>query len=202
MAEHDDSAPLTGDRPPNARDQADGRPGLSSELLPEVYEELRRLAYARMRREPAGHTLQPTALVHEAYLRLAGDSDAARWDRRGHFFAAAAIAMRRILVERARHYQRIRHGADQRRVDLDSNIIQDGPPLADLVAIDEALTRLESLDARKAKVVMLRYFAGLTVEETAAALDLSPATVKNEWAFARRFLHRALRSGHDADGDG
>ena len=163
----------------------------SDELLPEVYDELRKLARARLARERhAEQTLQPTALVHEAYLRVADGG--AQWDRRGHFFAAAALAMRRILVERARHYQRIKHGGDAERVELDSAMMRVDPALTDLVAVDEALTRLEQTDPRKAQIVSLRYFAGLSIEETAAALDLSPATVKNEWTFARAWLYRAL----------
>ena len=172
---------------------ADGKPGTSGEMLPEVYDELRKLARARLARERQPHqTLQPTALVHEAYLRVAGDEQHRRWDRRGHFFAAAALAMRRILVERARHYQRIKHGGAGERVELDSGIMRVDPALTDLVAVDEALTRLEQTDPRKAQIVSLRYFAGLSVEETAAAMDLSPATIKNEWKFARAWLHRAL----------
>jgi RNA polymerase sigma factor (TIGR02999 family) len=165
----------------------------ASELLPLVYDELRQLARARMANESAPLTLQPTALVHEAYLRVAGN-DAPKWDRKGHFFAAAAIAMRRILVERARHYQRLKHGGDQQRVSLDTGlgVGSDATDLTDVIAVDEALDRLEQIDPRKAQVVMLRYFAGLSVEETATALNLSPATVKNEWAFARVWLHRQL----------
>src|SRR6476619_7503191 len=171
----------------------DGGSGTSGEMLPEVYDELRKLARARLARESQpNQTLQPTALVHEAYLRVAGGEHERRWDRRGHFFAAAALAMRRILVERARHYQRAKHGNAAERVDLDSGIMRADPALTDLVAIDEALTRLEQTDARKAQIVSLRYFAGLSVEETAAALDLAAATVKNEWAFARAWLYRAL----------
>ena len=171
----------------------DGGPGTSGEMLPEVYDELRRLARARLARErDPNQTLQPTALVHEAYLRVSADEPARGWDRRGHFFAAAALAMRRILVERARHYQRIKHGSGAERVDLDSGILRADPALTDLVAVDEALARLELTDPRKAQVVSLRYFAGLSVDETAAALDLSPSTVKNEWTFARAWLYRAL----------
>jgi len=171
----------------------DGGPGTSNDLLPEVYDELRKLAKARLARERRpNQTLQPTALVHEAYLRVAGDREERRWDRRGHFFAAAALAMRRILVERARHYQRIKHGSGGERVELDSAIMRVDPALTDLVAVDEALTRLEQTDARKAQIVSLRYFAGLSIEETAGALDLSPATVKNEWTFARAWLYRVL----------
>jgi RNA polymerase sigma factor (TIGR02999 family) len=156
-----------------------------------VYDELRKLARARLARERRTHqTLQPTALVHEAFLRVS--SDRARWDRRGHFFAAAALAMRRILVERARHYRRIKHGAGQEQVDLEESMLRTDPGLTDVIAIDEALSQLELTDPRKAHVVTLRYFAGLSVDETAAALDLSPATVKNEWTFARAWLFRAL----------
>ena len=177
----------------SADTRPDGGPGTSGEMLPEVYDELRKLARARMARERDRHqTLQPTALVHEAYLRVSGEGEDRHWDRRGHFFAAAALAMRRILVERARHYQRLKHGSAEERVDLDSGIMRADPSLTDLVAVDEALTRLEQTDARKAQIVSLRYFAGLSVEETAAAMDLSPATVKNEWKFARAWLHRAL----------
>jgi RNA polymerase sigma factor (TIGR02999 family) len=174
-------------------ENADGGPGRSDDLLPEVYDELRKLARARLARErEPNQTLQPTALVHEAYLRLSGGGQDQRWDRRGHFFAAAALAMRRILVERARHYQRAKHGAGAARAELDTEVVRADPSLTDVLAIDEALSELERIDPRKAQVVSLRYFAGLSVEETAAALDLSPATVKNEWAFARAWLYRAL----------
>jgi RNA polymerase sigma factor (TIGR02999 family) len=173
--------------------------GSSAELLPQVYDELRRLARSRLAREPGGLTLQPTALVHEAYLRLTSGGDRT-WDRRGHFFGAAAIAMRRILVERARHARRVRHGGEQRRVELDVEPPAEAPELSDVLAIDQALTRLEQIDPTKARVVLLRYFAGLTIEETAAAMELSPATVKNEWAFARVWLQEALRTAAaDAD---
>ena len=176
-------------------DLPDGKPGSSRELLPEVYDELRKLARARLSRERHQQTLQPTALVHEAYLRVAGEGQNRQWDRRGHFFAAAALAMRRILVDRARHYQRMKRGGGAERVDLDSGLAGADPRLPDLVAIDEALTRLEGTDPRKAQVVSLRYFAGLSIEETAAALDISPATVKNEWKLARAWLYQALGSG-------
>jgi RNA polymerase sigma factor (TIGR02999 family) len=167
-------------------------PANSGELLPEVYDELRKLARARLARERQPHqTLQPTALVHEAYLRVS--SQPRQWEGRGHFFASAAIAMRRILVERARHYRRIKHGAGGEHVEVDEGLLGADPDLTDVIAIDEALSQLEKTDPRKAKVVALRYFAGLSVEETAAALDLSPATVKNEWTFARAWLFRVLR---------
>jgi RNA polymerase sigma factor (TIGR02999 family) len=162
-------------------------------MLPEVYDELRKLARARLARErQRNQTLQPTALVHEAYLRVAGDRQERIWEGRGHFFAAAALAMRRILIERARHYQRLKHGSDAERVEVDSGIMRADPALTDLVAVDEALTRLEQTDPRKAQIVSLRYFAGLSVDEIAGALDLSTATIKNEWAFARAWLYRAL----------
>jgi len=172
-------------------DDGDGASGTSRELLPEVYDELRKLASVRLARERHERTLQPTALVHEAYLRVDSTSDR-RWDRRGHFFAAAAHAMRRILVERARHHQRLKRGGGADHVELDSAMGAADPRLTDLVAVDEALTQLEQADARKAQIVTLRYFAGLSIEETAAALDLSPATVKNEWQFARAWLYRVL----------
>jgi RNA polymerase sigma factor (TIGR02999 family) len=163
----------------------------AADLLPLVYEELRKLAQARMVREPA-QTLQPTALVHEAYLRLVGDADRAKWNGRGHFFGAAAQAMRRIMVERARGQARLKRGGDRRRVTLEDNAVATESGGEDLVALDAALDRLEAHDQRKAQVVMLRYFAGLTVEETAAALDLSPAMIKKEWTVARAWLHREL----------
>ena len=194
---------MTDPRQPHQPPNPDGEAGSSAELLPKVYDELRRLARARIAREPAGLTLQPTALVHEAYLRLAGDGVDRRWDKRGHFFAAAAIAMRRILVERARHYRRIKHGGEQQRVELDVDSPAFETPLHDVLAIDQALTRLEQIDPQKARIVLLRYFAGLTIEETAAAMDLSAATVKNEWAFARAWLHDVLRRAETPpDGDG
>src|ERR1044071_3479628 len=152
---------------PDASD--DGKPGSSGELLPEVYDELRKLARARLARERhANQPLQPTARVPEAFLRMPGDR---QWDRRGLLFAAAALAMRRILVERARHYQRIKHGSAAERVELDRANMRIDPALTDLVAVDEALTRLGQTDPRKAQIVSLRYFAGLSVEETAAAMD-------------------------------
>jgi RNA polymerase sigma factor (TIGR02999 family) len=133
-------------------------------------------------------TLQPTALVHEAYLRLS--SQPGQWERRGHFFAAAALAMRRILVERARHYQRMKHGGGGKHLESNEELPGADPELTDVIAIHEALTQLEATDPRKAQVVTLRYFAGLSVEETAGALNVSPATVKNEWMFARAWLFR------------
>ncbi|MEM7245516.1 MAG: sigma-70 family RNA polymerase sigma factor [Acidobacteriota bacterium] len=171
-----------------------GDPGASEELLPLVYDELRSLARARMAREPVGHTLQPTALVHEAYLRLLGPDDGRRprWSSLGHFFGAAALAMRRILVERARRQQRIRHGGQQARVELDERELPGLGLSTDVLALDEALQALERHDERKHRVVMLRYFGGLSIDETAEALGLSPATVKTDWTYSRAWLHRAL----------
>ena len=169
-----------------------GDPKASAELLPVVYEELRRLARGQMKKEAVGQTLQPTALVHEAYMRLVGDGDV-KWENRGHFFGAAARAMRRILVERARHRGRLKRGGGRGRVELgDQALTVEPPPTTDLISLDEALEKLEARDKRKADVVMLRYFAGLSIEETAAALGVSPATVKNEWTFARAWLHREM----------
>ena len=174
----------------------------AGELLPQVYDELRKLAGARMAKEPDDHTLQATALVHEAYLRLVGDEDRKQWDGRGHFFGAAAQAMRRILIERARHHGRLRHGGGRKRVELTEDAAATQAEAGELLALDEVLDRLEKYDARKAQVVMLRYFAGLSIEETAAAMALSPATVKNEWAFARAWLHRELGAAGGGRGGG
>ena len=166
----------------------------TSRLLPLVYQELRHLARRMMAREPAGQTLQPTALVHEAYLRLLGNQSAT-WENRAHFFGAAAIAMRRILVERARRRRAARHGGGQERVTLDEEVVPSDPPRADLLALDEALSRLESSDERASRVVHLRYFAGLGIEETAELLGVSAATVTREWNYARAWLRREITGG-------
>ncbi len=171
----------------------EGDGSATDELLPLVYEELRRLAESRMARERPGLTLQATALVHEAYVRLVSDEDVG-WDDRGHFFAAAAEAMRRILVERARRVGRKKRGGDHRRVSLDKIEISVDAPSDDLLALDEALKRLRAKDPRKERVVSLRYFAGLSINETAQALDVSPATVKNDWTFAKAWLYKELAS--------
>ncbi len=168
----------------------------ADELLPYVYEELRRLAASRMARESGRRTLQPTELVHEAYLRLVGDGDVA-WDSRGHFFAAAAQAMRRILVDRARRRRRVKHGGGRARVPLDDAEPR-GRESVDHVVLDEALRRIEEVDGRAAQVVMLRYFAGLGVEDTAKAMGVSAMTVKRDWAFARAWLYAEL-SGANRD---
>jgi RNA polymerase sigma factor (TIGR02999 family) len=177
-----------------------GEAGATDDLLPIVYDELRDLARQRLAQERPGQTLQATALVHEAYLRLVGgsDDDAGGWEGRGHFFGAAALAMRRILVERARRRGRVRHGGGRARVDLDVAVQLGEEPDDDLLALDTALDDLEAYDERKARVVLLRHFGGLGVEETAAALDVSPATVKSDWSFARAWLHRKLTGDEDA----
>ena len=170
---------------------AEGDQRASEELLPLVYEELRRLARAQMAAEPSDHTLQATALVHEAYLRLLGpegDGAEPKWDNRGHFFGAAARAMRRILIERARRVAQVKRGGGRRRVELHENVPAPEENPEDMLLLDEALRRLEERDPRKAEVVMLRYFAGLSVPETAAALGVSAATVKSDFAYARSLL--------------
>src|SRR5262245_7024589 len=170
----------------------------AADLLPLVYDELRQLAAARMAAEAPGQTLQPTALVHEAYVRLVGPVDEQRWDGRGHFFAAAAEAMRRILVDAARRKQRDKHGGDRQRVDLDAAAPAAPDPRHDLIALDAALTRLAAEDPQAARLVELRHFAGLSVAEAAEVLEISPRTADRVWAFARAWLHREL-AGTAAD---
>ncbi|MHC4320071.1 MAG: sigma-70 family RNA polymerase sigma factor [Planctomycetota bacterium] len=174
--------------------EGDGR--ASDQLLPLVYDELRKLAGRRMAREQPGQTLQPTALVHEAYLRLVG-SGQAEWNSRGHFFAAAAEAMRRILVDRARRRGRIRHGGGRKRIPGSMEEIAADEESADLVVLDDALRRLEKEDERVSRIVMLRFFAGLSVEDTAKALAISPTTVKRDWAFARAWLYDEIHGEKD-----
>ena len=175
-----------------ARLQA-GDPAATEAMVPLLYDELRRLARAQLVRERAAPTLQPTALVHEAFVRLVGDG-AARWNSRGHFFGAASLAMRRILVERARAHARLKRGGDRQREDAELDALAASLPRVDedLPALEEALDRLARADARKSQVVHLRYFLGLTIEETAEALELSPTTVKDEWLLARAWLRREL----------
>jgi RNA polymerase sigma factor (TIGR02999 family) len=163
----------------------------SEELLNVLYEELRRLARYRMGRERQGQTLQPTALVHEAYLRLTA-SGSVRWNSRGHFFGAAAEAMRRILVDQARRKAARRHGGGQERLDADEVDLAIEAPTDDLLALDRALERLREDDPRKAQIVLLRYFAGLDREETARALEISARTVDREWRYILARLHREL----------
>jgi len=160
-------------------------------LLPLIYEQLRRLAQSHMSNEAPGQTLQPTALVHEAYMKLVGGADV-RWNDRGHFFAAAALAMRRILVDRARARNRDKRGGGRARVEMtDAAVARETEP-TDLLALDDALKRLEVEHPRRHQVVMLRYFAGLSIEDTAAAMDLAPATVKTDWAVARVWLYKIM----------
>jgi RNA polymerase sigma factor (TIGR02999 family) len=168
-----------------AAGRGDGR--AAADLLPLVYDELRKLAAARMAQERADHTLNPTALVHEAYLRLVGDQ---QFDHCGHFFAAAAEAMRRILVEAARCKGRDKRGGGRRRVELTD--YPAAAPADDLLALDEALDRLAARDPARAELVKLRYFAGLTVPEAAAALGVSVTTAERSWAFARAWLYAEL----------
>jgi RNA polymerase sigma factor (TIGR02999 family) len=175
---------------------AAGDPAAANDLLPLVYEELRKLAAARMVGEPAGQTLQPTALVHEAYLRLVGGTQGQDWNGRGHFFGAAAEAMRRILVDRARRKQAEVHGGGRGRVDLQKvEAVGDLPPDR-LLALDEALTRLAHHDPVAGQLVHLRYFAGLSVEAAAEAVGLSRATAYRHWTFARAWLVAQLTDGN------
>ena len=160
-------------------------------LLPIVYQELRRLAASYIRRERPGQTLQPTALVHEAYLRLLKDKPG-RWQNRAHFCAIAAYSMRQILIERARARGAQKRGGARHRVTLDEALIAGGERSIDLVALDEAMERLASFDPEQARLVELRFFGGLTVEETADAMNISPATVKRHWAVACAWLTREL----------
>lgn len=168
-----------------------GEQAAQDELLAVVYEELRRQAGSRMRREPSDHTLQPTALVHEAWLRLLGSDT--KFQNRAHFFGVAAIAMRRILIERARRVQRVRHGGGMERVDTHVEVPSEDDPL-DLVVVNRALEDLEKIDEEKAKIVTLRFLLGCTIEETAEALSISPSKVKQDWAFARAWLQRRIES--------
>ena len=165
-----------------------------NQLMPLVYRELRRLAAYYLRRERIGHTLQPTALVHEAYLRLVGQ-DRAQWEDRGQFMRVAAEVMRRILVDYARGRGRAKRGGETIRIDLDGyDLAIGGPQFDEILLVDEALQRLSELDGRQGQVVELRYFAGLTVEETAEALGISPRTVKREWTVASAWLRNELRN--------
>lgn len=175
-----------------------GDPRAAADLLPIVYDELRKLAAARLAGEKAGHTLQPTALVHEAYVRLVGGGQADGWDGRGHFFAAAAEAMRRILVESARRKQRERHGGGRKRLTLDDLDVAAGAPCDDdVLALNVALDRLAAVNPRAAELVKLRYFAGLTGREAAGVLGISPRKADQVWAYSRAWLLDRL---NDASG--
>lgn len=169
-----------------------GDPSASEQLLPLVYDELRRLAARRLADESPGQTLQATALVHEAYIRLVDVERAQHFNSRGHFFAAAAEAMRRILVESARRKRRIRHGGGRQRLDISESAITDLQRSDDLLALDEALESLSDEEPTVAQVVKLRYFAGLTIDQTAAALGISVRTTNRHWAYARAWLFREI----------
>jgi RNA polymerase sigma factor (TIGR02999 family) len=172
---------------------AAGDPRAAAELLPLVYDELRKLAAARMAGEKPGQTLQATALVHEAYLRLVGGGAPQDWNGRSHFFAAAAEAMRRILVDRGRRKQNLRQGGGRKRLELaEADVAAPGPD-SDVLAVDEALGRFEKLDPTKAELIKLRYFAGLTIPEAAGVLGISRATADRHWAYARAWLHAELK---------
>jgi len=176
----------------NAIEQGDA--GATEELLPLVYEELRLLAARKMSHEPPGQTLQATALVHEAYLRLVEVKDQS-WNSRGHFFRAAAEAMRRILVENARKKQRIKRGGEHDRLNLDEAILTTDKQNIDLLALDEALAKLEEVDPEKANLVKLRYFVGLTTSKSAEILNISLPTANRHWSYARSWLFREISKG-------
>ncbi len=175
-----------------------GDTGALDRLLPLVYGELHRLAHRHMRDERKGHPLQTTALVNEASLRLV-DSDRVQWQNRAHFFAISAQLMRRILVDAARSRDSLKRGQGVVHVDLDETAVVSPEPDVDVLALDEALTRLAALDARKSKVVELRYFGGLSVEETAQAIEVSPETVMRDWSMAKLWLLRELKRGTGDD---
>jgi len=171
----------------------------AKQLLPLVYDELRKLAAQKFAQEKPGQTLQATALVHEAYLRLVDVDKAQQWNSRGHFFAAAAEAMRRILVENVRHKKSLKCGGDRGRQNLDGLQLAEPELQEDMLALDEALDRLAATDQAAAKLVQLRYFAGLTLEEAAVALDISPRTAGRLWAYARAWLRRAIEGSPSPD---
>jgi len=169
-----------------------GDPSAAEQLLPLVYDELRKLATQRLAQEKPGQTLQATALVHEAYVRLVDGEKAQLWTSRGHFFAAAAEAMRRILVENARRKQSLKRGGDHLRADLDVQQISAPEIQEDVIALDQALTKLATTDKQAAELVQLRYFAGLTLPEAAAALGVSPSTASRLWTYARAWLRQEI----------
>jgi RNA polymerase sigma factor (TIGR02999 family) len=173
------------------KDWSDGRQDVLDRLLPQIYAELRRLASGYLRRERPDHTLQATALVHEAFIKLV-DQRAVRWQNRAHFFGIAAQAMRRILVDHARAHTAEKRGSGERAVSLDEAAAVIGAPSVDLLALDEALARLAAIDPQQSRVVELRYFGGLTIEETAEVMNVSPATVGREWTLAKAWLYAEL----------
>jgi RNA polymerase sigma factor (TIGR02999 family) len=170
-----------------------GEPHAADQLLPLVYDELRRLAADKLASEKPGQTLEATALVHEAYLRLVGQTPDQHWDHRGHFFAAAAEAMRRILVERARSRQRLKHGAGAARLELDESVAKDADRSQELIEVHEALTELERHNAQAAALVKLRFFAGMEHQEAAAILGISRRAADRIWLLARTWLYRVLK---------
>jgi len=173
---------------------AEGDKAALDRLTPLVYDEIRRIAHRYIQREREGHTLQTTALVHEAYVRLAGSQNVA-WQNRNHFFAVTAQVMRRILIDHARRRQYVKHGGEVQRVPLDSVqvALMSQPRAAELLALDEALAELAKLDERKGRVVELRYFGGLSIEETAEVLEISPMTVRRDWRTAKAWLYRRMK---------
>jgi RNA polymerase sigma factor (TIGR02999 family) len=179
-----------------------GDPQAASQLLPLVYEELRQLAAHKLAQEKPGQTLQATALVHEAYLRLVGQGEESRWNSRGHFFAAAAEAMRRILINRARDKMRHKRGGSWKRIDLDQLTVADQAADEELIALDDCLERLAREDPASAELVKLRFFAGLSQEEAAAALGLPRRSADRTWAYARAWLGEALSQGDSSQTPG
>ncbi len=177
---------------------SDGEPHAAHELLPLVYEQLRAAAQKQMARERGDHTLQATALVHEAYLRLVGPLDLP-WENRAHFYVAAAEAMRRVLIEHARKRGRVKRGGGLRKIPLSGKELACDSDPDEIMSVDAAIRRLEERDGRMARIVRLRFFAGLGVAETAAVLGLSDRTVRREWALARAWLHRELTGGAGRD---
>jgi RNA polymerase sigma-70 factor, ECF subfamily len=187
-------APATGDVTQLLADVQSGRPDVASQLIPLVYEELRRLARGQMRRERSDHTLQATALVHEAYFRLVNQPERT-WQNRTHFIRIAAQVMRRMLIDYARARRTAKREGGLQRVPLEEPLLFTEEQSDELLALDEALERLAQFDARQSRVVELRFFGGLTVEETAEALGISPKTVKRDWCVARAWLHREVMKG-------
>lgn len=173
------------------REWSDGNEQALEEMLPLIYDELRRLAHNFLYRERPGHTLQTTALVHEAYIKLIDQRDA-RWQNRAHFFAIAAQAMRRILIDSARKHVAEKRGGGGQKLSLAEIATISPEPNTNLLALDEALNRLAEIDSQQSRIIELRYFGGLTIEETAEVMRLSPATIKREWTMARAWLHQAL----------
>lgn len=173
----------------------DGDGQASEQLLPMIYQELRKLAASKLAQEPAGQTLEATALVHEAYIRLVDSEEKQKWNHRGHFFAAAAEAMRRILVEKARRKQTVKHGGEAQRVEMDDERLVCSVPSEQIVALDEALEEFGQEEPEKAHLVKLRFFAGLSIEEAAEVLGISRATAARHWTYARAWLFDAISDG-------